>query len=178
MPVIRSFYERLRSLLFRWRALGLSSFFLVFTSSSPAADIGRPFDIQGYVDNALRSGAKEVIIPPGRYLVTPNHGVHLALHDLHDLHIVADGVEMVCAQTTMAVSLENCRNVTLRGLTIDYDPLPFTEGTITAVAPDHSWLEFRVGDGYPEQKLTLRVQICDQTTHLLKTADFGWSPIQ
>ena len=134
-----------------------------------------PLDMQGFIDQAIASGQHNIVVPPGRYRVTPRNGVHLALKNLHDIQIIADGVEMVCTQTTLAIATDRCHNLTLRGLTIDYDPLPFTEGRITAVAPDHSWLEFAVADGYPDQKLVARVEIYDSLTHLLKTPTyFGW----
>jgi hypothetical protein len=107
------------------------------------------FDLQGFIDGELRAGKKRIVIPPGRYPVTPRHQRHLALRDLHDVEIAADGVEMACTETTQAVSITNCRNVTLRGLVIDYDPLPFTQGRITGFSADKGVHEIELFDGYP-----------------------------
>ena len=128
---------------------------------------GVPFDLQGFIHTAVTSGQKRVVVPPGRYRVKPQHCCHLQLRDLQDVEIIAKDVEMVCTETTMALSIENCRNVALRGMTIDYDPLPFTQGRITAMAPDKKWLEFELFDGYPEN-LEARVEIFDQKTETLK----------
>ena len=61
---------------------------------------------------------------------------HLLLNDLKDVQIVADGVEMICTETTRALTVSHCTNVTLRGLAIHYDPLPYTQGRITAISAD------------------------------------------
>jgi hypothetical protein len=91
---------------------------------------------------------------------------------------VAADVEMVCTETTLAVSLENCRDVTLRGLAIDYDPLPFTQGRIVALAPDKAWLEFEIIEGYPEN-LEMRIEILDQRTEELNVETrYDWAPFQ
>ena len=104
----------------------------------PAASAAE-FDIQGFIDAQTKAGQHRIVLPPGRYRVTPRHGTHVLLRDLADTVIVADGVEMVCTQTCRALVLENCRNVRFRGLTVDFDPLPFTEGRIVAMAPDKRW---------------------------------------
>ena len=65
------------------------------------------------------------------------------------MEIVADGVEMICTETTQAVSIANCRNVTLRGLVIDFHPLPFTQGRITGFSADKGIHEIELFKGYP-----------------------------
>ncbi len=141
-----------------------------FDPGTPVVD----FDLQGYVDKKLAGGEKEITVPPGRYRVTPKQKVHLTLNDLDGVKIDATGVEMICTETTQAVAINSCRNTTLIGLTIDYDPLPFTQGRITALAPDKSWIEFEILDGYPEN-LVNRIEIFDGKTELLKTpSHYGW----
>ena len=136
------------------------------------------FDLQGYIDKNLAAGFKTITVPPGRYRVTPRSRVHLSLQNLDGVTIVATGVEMICTETTQALSIKNCRNLTLRGLAIDYDPLPFSQARITALAPDKSWIEFQVLGGYPEN-LVERIEIFDGTTGLLKTPTlYGWQPFE
>ncbi len=139
---------------------------------------GTPFDLQGFINRALAAGQKRIVVPPGRYRVTPQQQCHLRLRDLQDIEIIAKDVEMVCTETTLAVNIENCRNVALRGLTIDYDPLPFTQGRIVAMAPDKAWLEFEIIDGYPEN-LEMRIEIFDQRTEQLKVETrYDWGPFR
>lgn len=139
---------------------------------------GIDFDLQSFVDQALESGMKRIVIPPGRYRVKPQHNCHLRLRDLENIQIIALDVEMVCTETTLALSIENCRNVTVQGLTIDYDPLPFTQGRIVAMAPDKSWLEFEIIDGFPEN-LEMRIEIFDRESEELKVETrYDWQPFQ
>ena len=100
--------------------------------SVPAA----PFDLQKFIDTELKAGKKRIVVPPGRYRVVPRQSGHLCFKDLTNTVIVASGVEMICTETARAVNFENCRDLRFEGMTIDYDPLPFTEGRITALAPD------------------------------------------
>jgi hypothetical protein len=114
-----------------------------------AAEVGTPFGLQGFIDGELAAGKQEIVVPPGRYRVTPLHRQHLVLENLHDVQIIANGVEMICTETTRAVTIRRCRNVTLRGLAIDYDPLPYTQGRITSISSDGKTYEVELFDGYP-----------------------------
>lgn len=107
------------------------------------------FSLQGFIDEAVKTGATRIVVPPGRYRVAPKNHQHLVLRGLKDVEIVATGVEMVCTETTRALTIGNCTNVTLRGLVIDYDPLPFTQGRITGFAEDRKVHEIELFDGYP-----------------------------
>ena len=147
---------------------------LPFDPKAPIVD----FDLQGFIDAQLATGSKAITVPPGRYRVTPRKRVHLTLQNLTNITINATGVQMICTQTTQAIAINNCRNLTLIGLTVDYDPLPFTQGTITALAPDKSWIEFVIHAGYPEN-LVERIEIFDARTELLKTpTHYGWTPFE
>ncbi len=107
------------------------------------------FDLQGFLDRELAAGNTHIVVPPGRYRVKPRNGKHLSLHDVKNVEITAKNVEMVCTQTTQALSISNCTNLTLRGLTIDYDPLPFTQGRITGFSENKRVHEVELFQGYP-----------------------------
>lgn len=95
------------------------------------------FDLQGFIDSELASGKTEIVIPSTsskRYRVRPRNKQHLLLEGLKGIRIIADNVEMVCTETTRAITIVDCSDVIIRGLTIDYDPLPFTQGKIVAFA--------------------------------------------
>ena len=114
-----------------------------------ARDPGRDFDLQGFIDAAVRAGGTHVTVPPGRYRVDPQQSQHLVLRGLANVVMDCTGVEMICTETTRALTITDCTNVTLRGLTIDYDPLPFTQGRITGLSPDKRVHEVTLFDGYP-----------------------------
>jgi hypothetical protein len=109
----------------------------------------RDEDLRQLLADQLDAGKKRVVIPPGRYRVKPLKRQHLVLSGLSDVTIVADGVEMICTETTRALTISRCRNVTLRGLTIDYDPLPFTQGKIVKLSDDRRVHEIELFAGYP-----------------------------
>lgn len=132
------------------------------------------FDLQGYIDNELASGKKDIVIPPGSYRITPRNRQHLYFADLQDVSITATGVEMICTETTRAITFEHCRNVTLKGLTIDYDPLCFTQGVITKLSADKSVIEFRLDENYPDNPVE-RIEIFDSSSLTLKRETYyGW----
>ena len=66
-----------------------------------------------------------------------------------DVEIVADGVEMICTETTRALTIAECENLRIRGLVIDYDPLPYTQGRIVALSADSMVHEIELFAGYP-----------------------------
>ncbi len=121
------------------------------------------------IAEAVAAGLKQIVIPPGRYRVGPVQQQHLRLRGLKDTVIIADGVEMLCTQTTRALTIDDCENLTIRGLTIDYDPLPYTQGRITAISADKSRLEVEIFEGYPEPVATIgSVEIFDPATDSLR----------
>lgn len=135
----------------------------------------RSEDLRALIAAELATGNKRVVIPPGRYTVQAERGGHLVFSNLIDVEIIAENVELVCTSTVRALLFEGCTNVTLRGLTVDYDPLPFTQGKIIGMAPDKSWLEFQVAGGYPENELRHPVQIYNEATGTLRRGDARWS---
>lgn len=142
------------------------------TATAPPTLHGRgtDFDLQGFIDKELAAGKKEVIVPPGRYRVKPKLHNHLVLKDLTDIKIVADGVEMICTETTRALQINRCTNLTIRGLVIDYDPLPFTEGHITGLSANKKVHELELFDGYPDGDLVVggRYEIYTPDTKVLR----------
>ncbi len=134
---------------------------------------GAGFDLQHFIDSELRGGKQRIVVPPGRYRVTPHDRQHLVLRHLKDITIVADGVEMICTETTRALTIADCTNLTLRGLVIDYDPLPFTQGRITAFGPDKQAQEIELFEGYPpaETARNFKYEIFRPDTRTLRCAD-------
>ena len=136
--------------------------------------IEKTADLRALIGAELAAGNKRIVIPHGRYRVQAEHGNHLVFKNLTDVEIIAENVELVCTSTVRALSFEDCTNVTIRGLTVDYDPLPFTQGKIIAMAPDKSWMDFEVAKGFPENELQERIQIYDPATGELRRGDASW----
>jgi hypothetical protein len=122
-----------------------------------------PADFRPLLDNAVKKGLRQVTIPPGTYRLPPG----IEIDDAKNLKIIADGVTLVCTKLTRAINFSHCTKVTLRGLTVDYDPLPFTQGKVTAIAPDQSSIDITLDAGYPRQPYS-RIDLCAPATHFRK----------
>ena len=163
---------RTASLAACW-ALLLCAATALLAGEAKTPDAGVPFDLQGFIDNELKAGNTKIVVPPGRYRVTPKRQQHLVLKGLQDVQIIADGVEMICTETTRALTVTNCRNVTVRGLAIDYDPLPFTQGKIVKLSDDKKIHEIELANGYPpaEMARNFKYEIFKPDTRTLRCED-------
>ena len=159
----------------------------VQTGTGPSGALSAPkailseqtVDLRKLIASELAAGRKKVVVPPGRYRVAAEAGGHLSFSNLQDVEIVAYNVEMVCTATVQALGFYQCTNVQLRGLTVDYDPLPFTQGRIVALGTDKSSVEFELFAGYPEDGLVERIEIFNPTTRELRRASYyGWGAFE
>jgi hypothetical protein len=102
--------------------------------------------VQEILDNAVHTSAKIAVLPKGRVEVDGK----LRLQGAQDLVIEGAGTTLVFSDRNGTTwSFNSCRDITLRGFTIDYDPLPFVQGRITGRSEDGKTYEFTVADGYP-----------------------------
>lgn len=97
--------------------------------------------------NAQVSAGKKVIT-----LTRPEYRSDrtIELRRLDGVTIDGNGATLVLTRPVHALRLSDCRKVTVKNLTIDYDPLPFTQGVITSVSPDFRQVEFTIDEGYPD----------------------------
>jgi len=146
--------------------------------ATPTAGI--PFDLQGFIDQEIKMGATRIVVPPGRYRVVPRNRQHLLLQELTGIQIIADGVEMICTETTRALTITRCTNVSVRGLSIDYDPLPYTQGHITAISADKQVYDIELFAGYPETATVrnFKYEVFRPDTRTLRCEDRGVSRIE
>lgn len=133
------------------------------------ASIEGPRDFRPLIDAAVTEKRDHVVIPPGTYRLKPigKSKSHVVLRGVENMVINATGVTLICEELTQAVTFEHCRNVTLRGLTVDYDPLPFTQGTVVSVADDASSINIALHTGYPREAYS-RIDLCDPKTRTRK----------
>jgi hypothetical protein len=131
-------------------------------------------DIQGLIDRECAAGRKRIVIPPGRYRMSPRGGSHLSLKNLTDVCISAEGAEMICTETTRAIDIRSCRGLTIQGLAIDYDPLPFTQGRITALTPDRRSMNIELLEGYGGSDYVekFKFEIFGRSTSMLCAPDY------
>jgi hypothetical protein len=131
-------------------------------------------DLQALIDEAASNGENRVTLPAGIHRVNSM----LRLRKLRDFTF--EGAKPDSAEDTVIVfttldggiSVSDCTRLTLRGFTIDFDPLPFTQGTIDSIDFTTGTLTYTVHDGYPditEERLTTRAHIFSRDT-------FEWKP--
>ncbi len=159
--------------MIRHALVWLCLFCLCLPRGPAAAATGVPFDLQKFIDAEVQAGRKRIVVPPGRYRVTPRHRQHLVLRGLSNVQVIADAVEMICTETTRALTVTRCTNVTVRGLTIDYDPLPFTQGRITGFSKGKKVHEIELLDGYPgaEAARSFKYEMFRPDTRTLRSDD-------
>lgn len=126
-------------------------------------------DFRPLVAAALARGDKTVVIPPGTYRLAPDGGGKCvwSVERARDVEIVAEGVTLGSTRLTRTVAFNGCAGVTLRGLTVDYEPLPFTQGTVVAVDGASGWIDVKLHAGYPRQPYS-RIDVIDPVTRYRK----------
>ncbi|MBM7564232.1 Ig-like domain-containing protein [Paenibacillus sacheonensis] len=149
-----------------------------FSRSEAQAIVGRllaSMDLQSMIANAVSQGKTRLVIPPNTYRIGMRGDATLIpITNAHNLEIVADGVTVVATKLTRALSVTDSSDVTIEGMTINYDPLPFTQGKVTAIAPDLSYIDVELSAGYPRQ-LFDRLTVYDPETKFQKHGiDFLW----
>ena len=86
----------------------------------------------------LSAGVRDIAVDPGTYRVAPpaGCGTHLALRGLRDVVIDFGGAELRGLVNTRFFLLEDCADVVVRNVTLDYETLPFTQAAIVAADAD------------------------------------------
>jgi hypothetical protein len=89
---------------------------------------------QGKISTAYQSGADSVVLDTGTfYLDYAGGGEFFELKGLQHFTISAYGTKFIFTSGERAFTISDSEHLNIRGLTIDYWPLPFTQGTIAAV---------------------------------------------
>lgn len=132
------------------------------TASTPSSNNSLVYDANDHLAfaDALQTLAANpgstLKIETGRYEVDPQPGLqgdtvpHIRISDLHDVNIEGNGSTLVFSDPTLAgIYFVGGSNLTIRDLTFDYEPVPFTQGTIDQVSPANRALTVMLDDGYP-----------------------------
>jgi hypothetical protein len=128
-----------------------------------ARDHGALPDGEGDSGNAIREAiaaamaggpGSEVALEAGVYRVGPpgDGGYCFPVHEAQGLTIRGVGPEtklVVTDPKAGAFLLTGGKGVVLRDLTLDYDPVPFCQGSVRAVDVEAGWFELEIEDGYP-----------------------------
>ncbi len=157
-----------------WRCMvGLLAAITIFTSpvlavSSPADEVilkvARPTDpaadAGGAIRNALAQAGSQrgkkvrIVLDEGIYRIAslqPGNPFHLVLCGLENVTLQGVPKKTVLLFThpdKAAIGLFGTRNVVLKDMIVDYEPLPFTQGTVVATDPEHGAFDWRPDPGY------------------------------
>jgi Concanavalin A-like lectin/glucanases superfamily/Right handed beta helix region/Immunoglobulin domain len=95
---------------------------------------------------------RTVTFQPGTYRISPdgNIGWCLNMAYANGLSLQGSGTTLIVTDPlTGGLSWTGCTNCSISGITIDYDPLPFTQGTITAINKGAGTFDVTLASGYP-----------------------------
>lgn len=148
------YWWRVRAL--RESGLGEWSFARSFTVDEPltvyaVTNGASSEDIISVLSTAKNNSPAIVSFETGTHYVSPDAGSFLMdISGASDLIIDGNG-STVIMQTPDAgfCRFVDCDNMTLRNFNIDYDPLPFSCGTVVAVDTTNKTFDFEVWDGFP-----------------------------
>ena len=125
-------------------------------------------------------------IPQGVYRFRetqqPWQPTHIALSKVKNFTLEGNGSWFYFEKQASAIKLAECADVTIKNLNIDYDPLPYVQGTVVSLkdTPPRSFI-FKPAPGYAMPEMLLndkpisgrRIFLWDKTTGLLKRDQHG-----
>ncbi len=102
------------------------------------------------ITKAATAGEKRFVVPPGQYRFGPGGAESLAIRGARDFEIDATGSTfwLYPFQRKDGILIDNCRNVTLKGVTVDYYPTPYSQGVVTEINSTEGYLAMRVDEGF------------------------------
>jgi len=109
--------------------------------------------IRAALNAAAEAGEPSRIVFERRtYRLEPWDGSWFALYlaDARDVVLDGHGAAFLVHPATRVLFLDRCERVTVRNFRIDYDPLPYTQGSVLEVASDRAWFTLHLDDGYPD----------------------------
>ena len=112
------------------------------------------------IQNAVSTGRPLVVLPAGIHRLTDQ----ISISNVTNLEIDGTGATFVMTnRKRIILSLSKANNLTIHGLYLDYDPIPFTQGTITAATS--TVITFMVHTGYRDLNIDFSTT---PPTHLFK----------
>lgn len=129
-------------------------------TSTPTDVVFNSGDGPAFAD-AVRTAASlgvPLVIDPGTYEfdpVSPQSGrqkySHLEFREVEGLTIEGNGAKITFTDPQAGgLRFTASQDITIRDLTLDYDPVPFTQGEITAVSTSDHTLTVALDAGYPD----------------------------
>jgi parallel beta-helix repeat protein len=98
----------------------------------------------------------------------------LAFKDLNGFELNGNGAQLINTTRSQTLAISTSSHATIRDLVIDYDPLPFTQGTIAGFDKKALQIDVKVDPGYPDDPSFLATitdgffKVMDRHTKALK----------
>ncbi len=111
--------------------------------------------VRAAVKAAIAAGpGAEVLFGPGVYILADEEsnktGVLVSQADGLTIRGVSSKTEILVTNPRIGVfGLTACKNTWVRGLTVDYNPPPFTQGTVVSVEPNAGHFDYALQDDFP-----------------------------
>ena len=99
------------------------------------------------MQKAVQQGVKRFVIPPGNYRFEGKAGHDFLLAELTGFTLEAAGATFYF-DPHFGVRIVNCHDLTIHGLTVDTDPLPWMQGRILAFEPLAPTIDLELEPGY------------------------------
>ncbi|MBQ7208097.1 MAG: right-handed parallel beta-helix repeat-containing protein [Lentisphaeria bacterium] len=120
------------------------------------------FSLHDYVTACLKAGEKEISLPSGRYhadrgvsvvggknFTIAGSGTEKTVIVFQHLKPILEGKETKSSAPAHGFFLDKCSDFRLRDFSVDFDPLPFVQGTITEVRKGGKEFVLKLHKGYP-----------------------------
>lgn len=126
-------------------------FVLLLLSSNPLISAKenkmkqQPLNLQRLLNETLARGENKLTLSKGRYKIPTT----IELNKIRSFTIDGNGATLLIPPTGELMSFFNIDDITIKNLTVDCDPLPYTQGTITNISKNFRKFEYKVHPGYP-----------------------------
>jgi len=110
--------------------------------------------IQGAITESIQNGPGGIVtLEAGKIYrlgSRPEANGTITIIDADGLTLDGNGAVLLVHPTCMVFGIAKSRNVTIKNLVIDYDPLPYTQAVIQSIAPESGTLTFSPMSGYAD----------------------------
>jgi hypothetical protein len=129
---------------------------------------------------AVKAGKASFSVPKGvyRFSKTVNRRpTHINLNGVKNFTLEGNGSSFYFENFATAIQVYKSKNVKIRNLVLDWDPLPFTQGTVLSVDYAKNTFVFRADPGYDTlpKKGQIRGALFDPKTREFKPGQHGFS---
>ena len=141
------------------------------------------------IRQAAADGRTTVKIARGHYRFSDisegRQPTHIELRDIDNLSVDFSGSTLWFEHQASAFLIAHCTNLKLADFQVDWQPLPFTQGTVVGIDPDKNTFDVRLAADFtdvtpefaavkPGERVTIRGGLFDPVTGHLKTGTEGW----